>query len=560
MDYFLLNFFNKKMFIKRLDYLSPPITFYHQGLLFHSSYVSGIISIISIILIIILAGYYSYELIEKKNPRSSSYYTFIEDSGIFPLNASSLFHFLTVASKGNNFNRDGVDFSLFRIIGLEDYFEIYLNDNNLSHYNHWLYGKCNSNIDAEGLDNLVQYDFFERSACIRKYFNKEEQKYYNIGDPKFRWPVIAHGTINDNVKLYNIIVEKCEESTLNLILGEGYQCKNSSEFEYSQNYTFYGEIFLYIINHYVDISNYSNPFKKYIEMNGNLLLSNLYSVNHLNFNPSVIKTYGGIISDNSDEQYAPIYERHDVYSFDREKKDIYSIFTMWLKNRLYKNERTYKKLQDVISSIGGVYQSITIVAFYINTLYNKFIVLSDTEVLLHSFIHSEKHNHGNKNKDHKNYKIQKLNEIDNDKKNKDTSKIHHKERYNTEKTKKNNKSEKDKKVKVTSSFNNNLFTSKENININSEKLDYKVNGSKYRYINTIKKLELTNFLYYLIFLISFRKKKQYYNFYREFRMKIISEEHLIRNHLNIYNLLRVTERKRNYRRNSYQLNDLVKLI
>ena len=151
-------------------------------------------------------------------------------------------------------------------------------------------------------------------------------------------------------------------------------------------------------------------------MNGNLLLSNLYSVNHLNFNPSVIKTYGGIISDNSDEQYAPIYERHDVYSFDREKKDIYSIFTMWLKNRLYKNERTYKKLQDVISSIGGVYQSITIVAFYINTLYNKFIVLSDTEVLLHSFIHSEKHNHGNKKKDHKNYKIQKLNEIDNDKK------------------------------------------------------------------------------------------------------------------------------------------------
>ena len=115
-------------------------------------------------------------------------------------------------------------------------------------------------------------------------------------------------------------------------------------------------------------------------------------------------------------------------------------------------------------------------------------------------------------------------------------------------------------MNVTSSFNNNLFTSKENININSEKLDYKVNSSKYRYINTIKKLELTNFLYYLIFLISFRKKKQYYNFYREFRMKIISEEHLIRNHLNIYNLLRVTEKKRNYRRNSYQLNDLVKLI
>jgi len=162
------------MFIKRLDYLSPPITFYHQGLLFHSSFVSGILSIFSIILIFILTLYYSMELIERKNPKSFSSYTFIEDSGIFPMNSSSLFHFISVASKENDFNNDGIDFSLFRIIGLEDYFEIYLNDNNLSHYNHWIYGKCNSEIDTEGLGNLIKYEFFEKSACIRKYFNKEE--------------------------------------------------------------------------------------------------------------------------------------------------------------------------------------------------------------------------------------------------------------------------------------------------------------------------------------------------------------------------------------------------
>ena len=559
MNYFLLNFFNKKMFIKRIDYLSPPITFYHQGLLYHSSIVSGILSIISIILIILLTVYYSMELIEKKNPKSFSYYTFIEDSGIFPMNASSLFHFISVASKENDFNNDGIDFSLFRIIGLEDYFEIYLNDNNLSHYNHWIYGKCNSVIDTEGLGNLIQYDFFERSACIRKYFNKEEQKYYDIGDSKFKWPIIAHGTFSENVKLYNIIAEKCEESTLNLILGEGHQCKNSSAFEFNQNNTFYGEIFLYIINHYIDISNYSNPYKKYTEMIGNVLLSNFYSVNHLNFNPSVIKTYRGLISDTADEHYEPIYERHDVYSFDREKKDIYAIFVMWLKNRLYKNERSYRKLQDIISSFGGIYQSITIIAFYINNLYNKFIVLSDTEVLLHSIIHSENHSQNTK-KEHKNKKIQKIKELDNDKIKNNVTKTLHKERYNSEKTKKNEKNEKDKKLKETSYINNNLFASKENINISSEKLNYKVNIPRIRYIDTRKKLELTNFFYYLIFLITCRKKKQYFNFYQEFRMKLISEEHMIRNHLNMYNLLRVTARKRNYRRNNYQLNDLVKLI
>ena len=474
------------------------------------------------------------------------------------MNSSSLFHFISSASKENNLNNDGIDFSLFRIIGLEEYFEIYLSDNNLSNHNHWLYGKCNNLIDTEGLGNLIQFDFFEKSACIKKYFNKEEQKYYNVGDSKFRWPVISHGTISKNGKLYNIIAEKCEESTLNLILGEGYQCKKTSELEFNQNHTFYGEIFLYIINNYVDISNYSNPYKKYFEIIGNILLSNLYSVNHINFNPSVIKTYNGLISNKYDEEYAHVYERHDIYSFSRNKKDIYAIFVMWLKNKLYKNERSYKKLQDVFSSVGGIYQSITIIAAYINALYNQFITLSDTEVLLHSFIHSEKHNHENKKKENKNQKIQKLKEVNNDKiKNDNSKKIFHKERHNTEKNKNNNK---DKKVKESSDINNNLSASKEKVNFSSEKINYKANNQKFRNINTTKQFELTNFFNYLIYLISCKKKENYFNFYREFRMKIISEEHLIRNHLDIYNLLRVTERKRNYKRNSYQLNDLIKLL
>ena len=290
-------------------------------------------------------------------------------------------------------------------------------------------------------------------------------------------------------------------------------------------------------------------------MVGNVLFNDYYSVNHLNSNPSMIRTYNGLIYDKFNEEYAPIFEKHEVYQFGKEKTNIYSIFAIWLKNKLYKNERSYKKLQDVISSIGGIYQSITIITAYINAIYNKFIVLSDTEVLLHSIIHSEKHNNENK----KSEKIQKLKELNNDKIKNDVTKALHKGRFHTEKANNNKKNEKDIKVNNTSYMNSNLFASKENINISSEKLKYK-DIKNFRYIDTPKKLELTNFFNYLIFLVTCRKRKKYFNFYREFRMKIISEEHLIRNHLNIYNLLKVTERKRNHKRNSYQLNDLVNLI
>ena len=39
------------------------------------------------------------------------------------------------------------------------------------------------------------------------------------------------------------------------------------------------------------------------------------------------------------------------------------------------------------------------------------------------------------------------------------------------------------------------------------------------------------------------KKKDFYNTYKKFRFKIISEEHMIRNDLNIYNLMKIKKRK-----------------
>ena len=148
-------------------------------------------------------------------------------------------------SLSTNYLNDGIDFTIFRIIGLDTYYETYLYDKNLSKYDHWLYGKCNNQTDTEGISHLISYDFFEKSACIKKYFNSTEQKYYNTNEPKFKWPVISKGTNNNNYQIYNIIIDKCQKSTINLILGEDYQCKNFSEYEQLFiNYTIYGQAFL----------------------------------------------------------------------------------------------------------------------------------------------------------------------------------------------------------------------------------------------------------------------------------------------------------------------------
>ena len=74
-------------------------------------------------------------------------------------------------------------------------------------------------------------------------------------------------------------------------------------------------------------------------------------------------------------------------------------------------------------------------------------------------------------------------------------------------------------------------------------------------INT--KNDKKTFWTYFLYKISFEKKCIYYKSLEKFRKKIISEEHLMRNHLNIYNLLKSTKKKR---RNSYHLKDLINLV
>ena len=205
------------MFIRNLDYLSPPITFYYQGSLSHSSITSGILSIISFILIIVMTFYFSLDLIKRRNPTAFYYNRHIEDSGIFPMNSSSSFHFISLYLAKNDYI-DGVDFNTFRVIGIESYFTSYLNDTNLNHFNHWLYGPCKSGADNKGINDLVSHSYFGKSACISKFFDANKNKYFNIDEPEFRWPVMAHGNSNPNSKHYAIVLERCKEETINLIL------------------------------------------------------------------------------------------------------------------------------------------------------------------------------------------------------------------------------------------------------------------------------------------------------------------------------------------------------
>ena len=555
------------MFIKYFDYLSPRVTFYYKGYLSHSSIVSGIISIIAITFVIILVVNYLVNIFQRENPNAFYFHSFIENAGLFQLNTSSLFHFLNIVTNFKGYiNNEGIDFTLFNVIGVQSYVESYLNQENktgIFAFDHWLYGYCNKEMNTFEIDDLITYGFFEKCACIKHFYNSTERKYYEIGDPKFAWPEIAYGTFNENNKLYGIYIQKCNNTILKNIFGEGnqYECKNDSEIDKFFNFHGTPIMHLYFINNYINILDFNNPNNKFFYRIENPLNKEQYSTNDININPILLKSHVGLVIDNIKEDVSYMFDRNDVYIGKKDNKNLYICYCFFLKNIMEYYERTYKRVQDVISNIGGINQTITIFAIYLNFLYNKFIVLSDTEILLHSLIHTEKKIHIKKAIRLSKLKS-KINNLEKPENNEIKKTTERKEIKNDKKIKidnKNNKNEND-----LSKTNNNFINFEEkNINekfgirLNNNDLDKIFNNDK----ESMKRHKRNNnFCKFIFYKLTCQKKQDNYKVYEKFIIKIISEEHLIRNHLNIYNLLKVTERKRHSRKSNYELKDLIKFV
>ena len=211
----------------------------------------------------------------RKNPQAFYFNRYIEDSGIFPFNSSSFFHFISLTHNHAQVIDVGVDFTAFRVIGIDTYFHKYVEDKNISKIDHWLYGFCNNDSDTNGISHLITQKFFQSSACIRKYFNADEQKYYEVGNPKFKWPTMAHGTYNTQNKFYSVVLERCENEIINEILGNGFVCR--SEENINKLIGLSSGSHLFHIDNYIDVLKYNNPITKFITRLESTIEKNNYS-------------------------------------------------------------------------------------------------------------------------------------------------------------------------------------------------------------------------------------------------------------------------------------------
>ena len=575
------------MFINKLDFLSPPITLYFKGKNAHSSIFSGILSIIAYSVVIAFGIFYGLDFINRENPTAYFFNRYIENAGEFPINASAIFSFVQMMDSEELVPKD-TDFDCIRIIALDRItIDNYMENNDLEHYNHWLYGNCNNDSDTVGIGHLVTQDKFEQSACIRKYYDMNRKKYFDVGDPNFVWPIIHHGMSHPDANMYGVIIEKCRNDTLRALSGSRV-CRDQ---EYIEEYVYSSYVRFMLIDNYADVLNFKEPLTKYLYAVTNGVFPGTFTTNHLNFNPVLIKTDDGMFFEHIKEETSyffsfneKITSTQDLLLTDSRGKPILDengnevkkhtgiiiAFYFWMQNRLQFYQRNYKKFQDVLGDIGGLSSIVLTIATGINLLFTDFIVLLDTEEL---FLSLENKNYSSSESKRKPTIFRKAHEI-----------MYPPKRisYNSDGNKENDSQNHQKSSNIlrlknsdVESINNNEVQNEKNscysnqikdynnlYNLNRKK--YKRNQSKVEN-NRIKRKIISrkdnNFTYirnkqnkisnipnekqnfnwfnYIKHMILFCKNDPKISYYEDFRTKLISEENIIQNYIDIYNLLEV---------------------
>ena len=604
-----------KKVVRMFDWISMPITLYYKGENAHVSIPSAILSIIAYTLIIVAGFYYALLFINRDAPKAYFFTRYVEDAGTFPVNSEQMFNFIQVSDPQTN-EKVPLDFSAFRIVGFDDaYSDDYMNDPSIvKTKNHWVYGNCNNDSDTKGIAHLVTQKYYEQSACIRKYYDKDKGRYFSTDESGFRWPVIVKGCSNPERTYYGIIMQRCDKADQFLKDNGGPTCKSSNDID---NVISKISFNFQIIDHYADILNYEEPFTKYFYEVTSAITPNNFAIQHLNFNPVYMKTYNGFFFENIVEENLYYFTQNekqtivesDLIANNRTTNGCLVGVYFWMQNTLQYYERNYDRVQDTLSDIGGISNIILVFATILNFLINQFVILLDLKNLenqtnlnfhlirdkilqtnsttnkISEMMQPPKYKGNNQKMRFNNNNINNnINQFSNNTSSfKDSTDIYQNNQnmnFKNDKNNFNNQNNKDlffKRNVLLNKYYYNYFQEKsekkennenDNINIYSKKKShnnklhlfddgYNINNKKKlnqkTYNKKSRQRKITdknsesdenndndkefNFCKYLGYMICCKRKNKTLNYYEHFRIKIISEENIINNYFDVYNLL-----------------------
>ena len=365
------------MFLKDIDLISDMNSIYFKGRKNHPSKFAGFLSIICYAIVAAFAVYFSIDVIFKKNPTSYFFKKFIPDVGYYYLNTSSIFHYFQLLDP-NDVVR--IDPQSFQIIGSETYVDAFLSYVDYSKEDYWIYDLCTLE-DAKGFEEIIEDKQYEKSVCLRKFYNHTTKTIVTTDDPDFPYPNIRHGTgctIPDKPNQgYGVYIARCSNTMPHL----NQPCRSEDEIDKEQAELL--RVKLSMIDNDFDVTIYKKPVVSYILDTKNHLTGDTVTNNNLNFNPVEIYTDDGLIFPT--EKYIGSFRLDFNEKITYEKTSETKIISAWyflIQNRAETYDRTYPKFQETLASVGGTSKAILMGATIINFVVTQYIITLDIQIML----------------------------------------------------------------------------------------------------------------------------------------------------------------------------------
>ena len=366
-----------------IDFLSPPITLFHLGKRTHTSRIGATLFIILIIICFSYAIFLIYNLVSHKQMTYIFHKKFEYEAGYYSFNSSSVFHFIQIFSPDNGGYFDKFDSRYIR--AYTTYAKSNLTYDNLDLYDHWVFDQCRKNVDDEGLDPSLfsNVENFTNGVCIRYFYNSKEKKYYSLGADGFKWPHLEHGMAQRSNIYLTTIIQKCSnDSIINEIFGE---CPSQKEIDdYLSKY--FG-IYLYFTDTQIDPTDFKKPVRQFLQVvSTGIGTSQAYVECHIHFSPVRILTKIGSIFGKSYETNSFYFDFNRKGSANNAGQKYFTITRYYhlMQNNIQIYERRYNNVFDILSEIGGIVQFIFYFFYWINYIYNLFIVDADTNSMFFS--------------------------------------------------------------------------------------------------------------------------------------------------------------------------------
>ena len=366
--------------IKDIDFLSPPITLFHLEKRTHTSKLGACFVIALVIACSSYTIFLIYNLISHKKMTYIFFKKFEFEAGYYSFDPSSVFHFIQIFAPQSGGYFDKFDSRYIR--AYTTYAQSNLSYSNLDLYDHWVFDTCRKNIDDKDLDDSLfqNVENFTNGVCIRHYYNSSERKYYSLEDKGFKWPHLEHGISQRNNIYLTTIVQKCSnDSIINELFG---MCPSQKEIDdYVSRYL---GIYLYFTDTQVDPTNFQRPVTQYLQVvSTGIGTSETYVESYMHFSPLRVRTKIGSIFGKTQDINSFYFDFNRKGAANNAGAKYFTITRYYhlMQNNVQIYERRYNNLFDLFSEIGGIAQFIFYLFYWVNYIYNTFVIDFDTNSL-----------------------------------------------------------------------------------------------------------------------------------------------------------------------------------